>query len=196
MDELLGFLRGVHSQVSSARSAVENVRQLRLMLFGVPNVGKSSLANRLLGSQKAPFGAKPGLTRGSNWLRGKGFVTVLDTPGVLDTSMAKGDARMKLAASWALNEKAYDVQQVAHWLVSHALKAPVPSDYITEFGRARGFLGPGGTVEYERSCKAVVQAFRNGDLGRLTLERPVDFEGGDGSDPLTGALGKEHIEEP
>ena len=81
-------------------------RPLRLMLFGPPNVGKSSLANRLLGTQKAPFGAKPGLTRGSHWLRGRGFLEVLDTPGVIETALVKGESKLKLAAvcarSWLL----------------------------------------------------------------------------------------------
>jgi ribosome biogenesis GTPase A len=171
-------------RISEKRAPGELSRPLRLMLFGVPNVGKSSLANRLLGSQKAPFGAKPGLTRGSHWLKGKGSLTVLDTPGVLDTSKVKGEAKMKLAASWALPENAYDVQEVGVYLASKLPGVTDPTRYITEFGRARGFLGTGGVVLFERASQAVVQAFRDGELGRMTLETPSDFcEFGDSEEP-------------
>ncbi len=111
-------------------------------------------------------------------------MTVLDTPGVLDTSKVKGEAKMKLAASWALPENAYDVQEVGVYLASKLPGVTDPTRYITEFGRARGFLGTGGVVLFERASQAVVQAFRDGELGRMTLETPSDFcEFGDSEEP-------------
>jgi ribosome biogenesis GTPase A len=191
--EVVSYLGSERKRIAEKKGAGGLERPLRLMLFGVPNVGKSSLANRLLGNQKAPFGARPGLTRGSNWLKGRGFVTVLDTPGVLDTSKVKGEAKMKLAASWALPENAYDVQDVGVYLASRLPDVSDPAKYIEEYGRARGFLASGGIVEVERASKAVLQAFRDGELGRITLERPSDFaEFGGGQE----SNGKETGEEP
>lgn len=190
--DVMAYLTLERKRITEKQAAGELARPLRLMLFGVPNVGKSSLANRLLGSQKAPFGARPGLTRGSHWLKGKGFVTVLDTPGVLDTSIVKGEAKMKLAASWALPENAYDVQEVGSYLASKLPDVADPAKYVEEYGRARGFLASGGVVEVERASKAVLQAFRDGGLGRITLERPSDFEEfGGGQEPTRKETGEE-----
>jgi len=208
-------------------------RPIRLMLFGLPNVGKSSLANRLLGVRKAPFGAKPGLTRGANWLKGKGSLEVLDTPGVIDASRVDRQVRLKLAATWALPESAYDEEEVALFLASKIRSSRVPRaetaldtvvsrrpasdtvapdrvtsdtaapdrvasdtivpgglildtdasgsewsraadhlEFLTEFGRGRGFLIAGGQVDMTRTYRAFIKAFREGALGRISLEEP------------------------
>jgi ribosome biogenesis GTPase A len=183
IDGLLGYLHDRKDEMDGRRPEGTMARPLRLMLFGPPNVGKSSLANRLLGTQKAPFGAKPGLTRGSHWLRGRGFLEVLDTPGVFETAQVKGEARMKLAAVWALPERAYDAGDLALWLVEK-LKAVPDADeaetqragiaFLEEFGRQRGFLRSGGVVDLDRSCKAYIHAFREGQLGRFSLEEPLE----------------------
>lgn len=182
MDGLLGYLRRRKEELDHKRPEGTTERQLRLMLFGPPNVGKSSLANRLLGTQKAPFGAKPGLTRGSHWLRGRGFLEVLDTPGVVEPAQVKGDARLKLAAVWALPETRYDSGDLALWLARKVMEAAghnAPAeddkpvlDFLTEFGSQRGFLGRGGVVDLDRTCKTFIHAFREGKMGRISLEEP------------------------
>ena len=183
-------------------------RPIRLMLFGLPNAGKSSLANRLLGSARARFGAKPGLTRGSQWLRGRGFLEVLDTPGVVDTSQVRGEAKMKLASVWALPDGQFEPEEVALWLVRKVLSGagpagvravePLSADaadartgmdaalaYIEEFGRRRGLVRGTGAVDLERASRALVHAFREGELGRYTLEVPSEMPeepaGGEGA---------------
>ena len=182
MDGLLSHLRRRKEEMDQKRHEGTTERPLRLMLFGPPNVGKSSLANRLLGTQKAPFGAKPGLTRGSHWLRGRGFLEVLDTPGVVETTQVKGDAKLKLAAVWALAETRYDAGDLALWLTrkvmaAHGRDAPTDDggaalEFLTDFGRQRGFLRQGGVVDLDRTCKAFIHAFREGKLGRISLEEP------------------------
>ncbi len=146
---------------------------LRVMLFGLPNVGKSSLANRLLGTSRASFGAKPGLTRGSHWLR-RGMLEILDTPGVIDSSQAKGETLYKLAATWAVPDNHYDSEEVAFWLAKHVLKKEHPVSYITEFGQNRGFLIKGGTVDFTRASNAFIQDFRYGKLGQFSIEKPYE----------------------
>lgn len=182
MDGLLSHLRRRKEEMDLKRPEGTTERPLRLMLFGPPNVGKSSLANRLLGTQKAPFGAKPGLTRGSHWLRGRGFLEVLDTPGVIETAQVKGESKLKLAAVWALPETRYDNGDLALWLSRRILAArgeEVPAEddsaalaLLTEFGRQRGFLKRGGVVDLDRTCQAFIHAFREGRLGRMSLEEP------------------------
>lgn len=172
---LLGHLRSMKAEIDAKKPAVLLHRPLRIMLFGPPNVGKSSLANRLLGTTKAPFGAKPGLTRSSNWLRGRGFLEILDTPGVVDTSLVRGEAQLKLAAAWAIPENRYDAGDVARYLAGKA--APPgrdPVEHLEDFGKARGLLREGGVVDLERTYKTFIHDFREGLLGRYTLETPEE----------------------
>lgn len=167
------------AHLKEKRDEKSESRPLRAMLFGLPNVGKSSLANRLLGVQKAPYGAKPGLTRASSWIRGNTFIELLDTPGVADASQVKGDARMKLAATWAIPDTAFDAQEVAWWLATNFVAPGVnPEEYLTEFALSRGFLARGGVPDLERASWAFVKAFRGGALGRYTLEIPGSVEEG------------------
>ncbi len=178
LDPLISHLRRRRDALMEKMPDGVSDRPIRIMLFGPPNVGKSSLANRLLGTQKAPFGAKPGLTRGSHWLRGRGFLEVLDTPGVVQTSEVKGEAKMKLASVWALPERAYDAVDLAFWIVGRIFLADGGEDdretlrYLEEFGRQRGFLRQGGIVDLDRACKIFIHEFREGRLGRFTLEEP------------------------
>ncbi|MGI6663697.1 MAG: GTPase [Bacillota bacterium] len=173
---LLRHLKAMKAEIDAKKPSVLLHRPLRIMLFGPPNVGKSSLANRLLGTTKAPFGAKPGLTRSSNWLKGRGFLEILDTPGVVDTSLVKGEAQLKLAAAWAIPENRYDPEEVARYLVEKV--APTgKEEYLEEYGRARGFIREGGAVDIERTCKTFIQDFREGRLGRFTLEAPGELGG-------------------
>lgn len=171
MGELTGFLKQKQAELERSTHSKVLVRPLRVMLFGLPNVGKSSLANRLLGTSKAPFGAKPGLTRGSHWLR-RGVLEILDTPGVIDTSQAKDEILYKLAATWAVRDNQYDEGEVAFWLAKQVFEKADPISYITEFGRNRGHIGPGGNVDFSRACKSFIQSFRDGKLGRVSIEKP------------------------
>ncbi|HHY11973.1 MAG TPA: hypothetical protein GX529_05010 [Firmicutes bacterium] len=171
MGALTAFLEQKQAEIGCKAHSEVLVRPLRAMLFGLPNVGKSSLANRLLGTSKAPFGAKPGLTRGSHWLR-RGLLEILDTPGVIDTSQAKGEILYKLAATWAVRDNQYDEEEVAFWLAKQVFEKADPISHITEFGRDIGLIGPGGRVDFSRASKTFIQCFRKGKLGRASIEKP------------------------
>lgn len=174
---LLDHLGSEKRRIDAKRPQGQFSRPLRTMLFGTPNVGKSSLANRLLGSRKAPFGSRPGLTRSSTWLKGErnSFLMVLDTPGVLDVSRVKGEVKNKLACVWALRETAYDAQEAAVWLASVLSPEREPTAFIEAFASSRGIRGPGGTLDTHRACVTLLQAFREGQTGKVTLEKPWDF---------------------
>lgn len=169
--ELMAYLRRQQMTTGDRAHPELMARPLRVMLFGVPNVGKSSLANRLLGTSKAAFGARPGLTRGSHWLR-RGLLEILDTPGVIDTSQAKGEVLYKLAATWAVRENQYDEEEVAFWLAKEVFEKDDPVSHISEFGRSRGCLGPGGSVDFSQASKGFIQCFREGKFGRISIEKP------------------------
>lgn len=187
---LLRHLRSMKAEIDAKKPAVLLHRPLRIMLFGPPNVGKSSLANRLLGTTKAPFGAKPGLTRSSNWLKGRGFLEILDTPGVVDTSLVKGEAQMKLAAAWAIPDNRYDAADVAYYLAAKiAPQGHEPEEYLEEWGAAKGLLSEGGLVDLKRTYRTFIHEFREGLLGRLTLESPDEGQIGEGP----GDTGKESV---
>jgi ribosome biogenesis GTPase A len=172
--KLMKFLREEHTRINSKRRKGILPRALRLMLFGLPNVGKSSLANRLLGTRKAPFGSKPGLTRGSHWLRGRKFLELLDTPGVVDPSQVRDEAQMKLALVWALPDNAFNDEEVALYLAKLVWKNEEPLSSIDRFSLSRGAVGPNGVPDRERGYQLLIRDFRRGDLGKISLEKPIE----------------------
>lgn len=123
MKKLVAFLEGERERVNRSRPPGTLEKPLKLMVFGLPNVGKSSIINRLSGRVRAPAGGKPGLTRGIHWIRcGEEFL-LLDTPGVLEPGAVKGDTLMALAATGAIPETRYDPVGVALWLVERVSPA-------------------------------------------------------------------------
>lgn len=172
----------------------------RVMVVGVPNVGKSSIINRLAQVRKTSVGARPGVTRGKQWVSTDWGFQVLDLPGVLGTQ-AKGAGARKLAlagildpAEWPQDVLALDLIQIL-WArnagvfydryrisLSHldtALSLPQGEDVriLEEIGRKRGCLGRGGTVDFERAARVLLGDLAKGYLGPLTFETVVDLPG-------------------
>lgn len=161
-------------------------RPVRLMVVGIPNVGKSSLINRLIGRSSATTGAKPGITRGKQWLRIKEGLEILDTPGLLWPKIATEKQAFGLAAVGAVKDEIVDPVQLAMELVSFFLEhAPgrLKERYqgleeqrecrtiISAIGRLRGCLVPGGEVDMETASRVLIKDFREGRLGRISLEK-------------------------
>ncbi len=161
-------------------------RSARAMVVGIPNVGKSAVINRLAGGKHAITGDKPGVTRGRQWVRA-GSIELLDTPGVLQPKFAEARAGYLLAASGAVSDAVFDPVEVAAavlpelWQRAAAVLAqrfglaelaeePVLS--IDQIARNRGLLRPGGLPDRERAALLLIKEFREGQLGRLTLEEP------------------------
>lgn len=169
------------------------MRAVRAMVVGIPNVGKSSLVNRIAGRRSAKTGAKPGITRGRQWITVGRGIELLDTPGVLWPRAEDPTTMFKLAATGAISDESFDPADVAERLLD-TLKAKVPDslgsrlkvedvralgghELLEVVGRKRGCLGPGGVVDLARAGAVVLSDFRKGLLGRVTLdEAPV---GGD-----------------
>jgi len=160
-------------------------RPARAMAVGIPNVGKSSVINRLVGARRATVGDKPGVTRGKQWVRIGGDVELLDMPGVLVPRFEIPHEGILLAAVGAVKEEVFDPREVVEvllpilWqtqaeLVKQRLGLSQLSSSIAEnlevIGKARGFLRHGGAVEEEKAAAMVLREFREGRLGRISLE--------------------------
>jgi ribosome biogenesis GTPase A len=161
-------------------------RPLRLMIVGVPNVGKSSFINRLIGKKSAKTGDKPGVTRGKQWIMLENGMQLLDTPGILWPKFEDSEVGLHLAFCGSIRDEILDVQDLAFELIKmlekeypEELAARYKLDGISEdtlenmeaIGRKRGFLLPGGRIDYERTGRTVLDEFRSGTIGRITLEK-------------------------
>lgn len=164
-------------------------RPLRVLVAGVPNVGKSSLINRLAGRATARVGAKAGVTRGKQWIRVGSKMQLLDTPGILWPKFDDPHVAFSLAVTGAISDEVYDWQAVTIALAEFLVKRykdrllerynlhEVPAqgtELIEAVGRRRGLLISGGRVDFEEAARLLLQEFRTGKLGRVTLDVPCE----------------------
>lgn len=160
-------------------------RPVRLMILGIPNVGKSTLINRLAGTKATRTANTPGHTRGKQWVRLQDGMDLLDTPGVLWPKFEDQTAAMRLAATGAIAGDVFDPDEIVPALMTtlaevtpETLKEKYgiedvhadPQLLIEAAGKRRGCLLPGGHVDYGRAQQAILFDFRNGRLGRITLD--------------------------
>ncbi|MGN0621702.1 MAG: ribosome biogenesis GTPase YlqF [Porcipelethomonas sp.] len=189
------FLPAVRNQLLAeliARREAKGIggTPLRLMIVGIPNVGKSSFINRMAKSKKAKVEDRPGVTRTKQWVKLGENVEMLDMPGVLWPKFEDQNVARKLAFTGAVKDDILDFEALAALLLEYlyerypdALKSRYKIenggegfDLLTETGRKRGMLMQGGQVNTERAAITVLDEFRSGKLGRLTLELPGEEE--------------------
>ncbi len=163
-------------------------RTFRFMVAGIPNTGKSTLVNVISGQKRAKTGDKAGVTRDVRWLRCGAF-DLLDTPGTMPPSFEDQSLAKHLAYIGSVNDDILDMDDIALELLGE-LAQSYPQ-YLTErYGiedfsdnlkmyeavcKRRGFIFRGGEFDYERGAKAIVDDFRKGRIGKITLEKPADF---------------------
>ena len=169
-----------------------NPRAARLMILGIPNVGKSSLINRLAGAARTKTADKPGVTRAKQWIRLGTNLELLDMPGVLWPKFEDMTVGLKLAFTGAINDEVYDLEQVVHIFLTTMLRdypqrlqerykiaEPLPLDEeaaLEIIGRKRGFLLKGGLIDLDKTRKILLNEFRAGKLGLISLDQPVNIE--------------------
>lgn len=176
-----------------ARDAAKGVsRPPRLMVAGIPNTGKSTVINALSGAKRAVTGDKAGVTRGKQWIRCDGF-ELLDTPGTMPPAFDDQLLARHLAYIGSINDDILDMDDVALELLRELI-VRYPALLSARYGaedfssplavyehicRRRGFLLRGGEFDYERGARAIVDDFRKGRIGRVTLdELPAAANGG------------------
>ncbi len=165
-------------------------RSVRTMILGIPNVGKSTLINRLAGRSAAKTADKPGETKGKQWVHLGGQLDLLDTPGVLWPKLEDQASAVRLAATGAISDTAFDMETVLTGLIDELsrwypdeLKARfsldtldgTPLETIEAIGRRRGCLVSGGAVDMEKTYKLILKDYREGKIGAISLDR--DEEG-------------------
>ena len=166
-------------------------RAIRVMIVGVPNVGKSSLINKLTGRKSTQTGDRPGVTKGKQWVRLKGNLELLDTPGILWPKFEDQKIALKLAFTRAIKDEILDIDTLGLKFIEkmsdiepEKLKARYKLDSLGEepletmemIGRKRGFILGRNELDYTRIAKTVLNEFREGKLGQITLEVPEDIE--------------------
>ena len=165
-------------------------RPLRVMVVGIPNVGKSTLINQISGRKGAKAENRPGVTRGKQWVTVDSGLQLLDTPGILWPKFEDPEVGMMLAYTGAVKEGVIDIEELACRLMEllhkyypqtlidrYKVEAPegTPGWELVELaGRKRGYLVSGGEVNTERMSKVLIDEFRSGKLGKFTLEMPED----------------------
>lgn len=165
-------------------------RPLRVMVVGIPNVGKSTLINQISGRKGAKAENRPGVTRGKQWVTVDNSLLLLDTPGILWPKFDDPKVGMMLAYTGAIRDGILDIEELACFLMEllhtrypdtlkerYKLEADsgTPGYVLLEMaGRKRGYLISGGEVNTERMAKVLLDEFRGGKLGRFTLEVPED----------------------
>ena len=163
-------------------------RSIKIMVCGVPNVGKSSFINKLSGKKSAITGDRPGVTKGKQWIRLKNNFELLDTPGILWPKFDDDAVGLRLAFTGAVKDEIMDIEELAcHLLVF--LRDNYPSSLterykMTDFdnlegyemlellGKKRGFVVSGGEIDTERAAHILLDEFRGAKLGSITLEKP------------------------
>ena len=161
-------------------------RPLRMMIVGVPNVGKSSLINRMTGKKSAKTGDRPGVTKGKQWLTLENGMQLLDTPGILWPKFEDPHVGLNLAFCGSIKDEILDVASLALELIK-VLQVEYPNELMTRYkldeltedalenmeniSRKRGFILPGKRIDYERCGKTLLDEFRGGVIGNITLEK-------------------------
>ena len=160
---------------------------VRCMIVGIPNVGKSTLINRIAGQNRAEVGDKPGVTRGKQWVKITPYLELMDTPGMLWPKLEDQELAKHLAYLGSIKDEVMDSEELALDLLAQ-LQAMSPSQVAERYSKltaetpkedllkavclSRGFLLRGGELDTERAAHVSLDEFRAGKVARVTLEQP------------------------
>ena len=183
LKELFRLLERMESEKNRDRAMQ---KAYRLMIVGVPNVGKSSLINRMTCKKSAQTGDRPGVTKGKQWLKLQNGMQLLDTPGILWPKFEDPKAGMNLAFCGSIKDEILDIPTLGMELISVLAEnypqllaerykldgiAETPLENMENMALKRGCILPGKRIDYERIGKLVLDEFRSGKIGRITLEQ-------------------------
>ncbi len=173
-------------------------RKIRVMIVGIPNVGKSSFINRIAKKSSAEVGNKPGVTRQKQWIRINEEIELMDTPGVLWPKFESNEIALNLAFTGTIKDEILEITEIAYHLTKfllenyknnllqrYSLDENIVNEILTQdqeenqniyeimqlIGRRRGAVISGGNVDDEKTSKIILDDFRSGKLGKITLEK-------------------------
>ncbi len=190
---------GLKALVASAKALAESKthklarhgakpRAARVMIVGIPNVGKSSLINRLAGAAHVKIENRPGVTRAKQWIKIADGLDLLDMPGILQPKFDDAQVALKLAWTYAISDEVHDLELTTCKLLAtlaekfpaglaerYKLPLPLETDahaLLNQIGLKRGCIRKGGLLDSDKAVRMVLSDFRDGKLGRVTLDDP------------------------
>ncbi|MCT4565022.1 MAG: ribosome biogenesis GTPase YlqF [Maledivibacter sp.] len=191
MNNLIDAVKNsVKDKIDAMKNKGRKVRAIRVMIVGIPNVGKSSLINKLAGKKTAKTGNKPGVTRGKQWIRLRKDLELFDTPGILWPKIEDQEVGLNLAFTGAIKDEILDIDELCVKFLEklsvnypNSLKDRYKLEELDEnpvinmenIGKKRGCIRSGGVIDYTKVSKIILDEFRKGTLGKITLESPEDI---------------------
>lgn len=184
----------MQEEIEKANNKGMTNRSIRLMICGIPNVGKSSFINRMINKKSAEVGNKPGVTKQKQWLKVSNNIDLLDTPGVLWPKFESEDIALMLAYTGTIKDELIEKSEIAYKLLKHLEKnnknelferyklteADFNSiisdgdkilDLMNIIAKKRGAIVSGGEIDYEKISSIILNDFRTAKIGRITLEK-------------------------
>ena len=171
-------------------------KTVRALIVGIPNVGKSTLINRIAGEKRAQTGDRPGVTKGKQWVKITPHLELLDSPGLLWPKFEDAALAAHLAFIGSINDEVLNLEELSEQLLSE-LRALAPAalferykkldantpegELLTAVAKSRGFILKGGVYDTERAARIVLDEFRAGKIAKVSLEQPPK-EDADGTD--------------
>ena len=187
VDDLLKETKSIMNDINSKRKEKGmSERCARVLIVGAPNVGKSTLINRLVGKKSAGVGNTPGFTKSLSWIRVNKDIELLDTPGILWPKLENQEHAQILAAFSSIKEEILNIDSLACFVLKRMydlypekLKErygidSIDEDYVEAYeiiGKKRGALAKGGIIDYDKVSNIIVKDLKNGYFGNITLDR-------------------------
>ena len=188
IDEIIPAIRAALREKLERYEAKGMKKVPKAMIIGVTNCGKSTLINRLYGSKKAKSENRPGVTRTQQWVTVEDKVDLLDTPGVLWPKFDEENVGLNLAYTGAIRDEILDIESIAvlltqklmntypnlmfnrYKITSEDVEGKLPHEIFEAIGKKRGLLIAGGEIDYPRTARMLLDEFRDGKIGRITLD--------------------------
>ena len=192
IEVLIKQIKKIMEDVLSKQSEKGRVgRTIKVLILGIPNVGKSSLINRIAKKTSAAVGNKPGVTKQKQWIRVNNEIELLDTPGVLWPKFESDEVALNLAYTGTIKDDVIDKEEVSYFLSQYLYKKYTynilerykiennkefesTENLLNEIGKKRGALISGGRINLEKVADIILDDFRTGKMGRITLEQAGD----------------------
>ena len=192
MKQLLSLTKQLMNKINEKRISKGMIaRKTRVLVVGIPNSGKSTLINRLVGKKAVNTGNKPGVTKELNWIRLNNDVELLDSPGILWPKLDEENVAYNLASLTAIKEEILPIYNVAEYILTTLYKyypkilenryklTEINEDIIVNLehiGKIRGCLVKGGQVDYEKAAYVVINDIKDGNIKNITFDRIDDYE--------------------